>query len=855
MKKPFRLHPRSNMLSLDHRLFREIDLNFAELNAAINLLSKGATPDQGQIIHERDPGIDDHGNLKGLVPILNPDLTIGDMNDDHSMYALLFGRPGGQELYGSRPGTTTSWTPAGTHTLAAQSTSGGGSGDHTTDATKWSGIPTDANAPVATGIILVLSTHSDASLAAGETNYHTTFTDSSGNTWTKLKEYSYKHVTQTETVSMWFTLVTTAMTATTTTMEAIFSTADHATVSLESYMFTMAAGLTVSIIEYGTDGHDFTAIGGVTCPAMTLTAVSGETLFIRGISDKPGSGADAYKFSPTAGFTPFTNDHTASMNGGLAPGTGFAFGQNARGEFIIISGTGPTSAPVYSDNDDHHEAGVFVALQISGSAVGSLTLGAANLSDAGKIFLENRDIRFAAGLASGKFKFDPLGSGGFVGILDFDGITVADRTYTFQNASGTLAFLSDITALGSIYLKLDGSNDPMTGDLNFGDNIATVWGTGNDAKLLYDGTNLLLDTAVVGVGAFKILNTVHASGNYAARQNILNIGHAVLQGGTTNTTAATIALGTILATDAGLSATQFGMAQGLDLTVTNTNATKAGLPKGSVAPYSLALAFNADTAVIGAVDAAALKINTTFTTASSALQTNVLAIISGNSTSIAALTGVQGCQFKATNTTTAGGDARGFTGYGDLSNASATGNGVGVYGFGSNSGNGANALSVSFFCNTVGPGDSRQHYDIIGTKHAIHGAVYITTATGNLKTSNPATHLTPPTGSSIPTSDLFVGAHAEIDDTLWLDKVGDALVFASGGNIVLSTTTGTKIGTGATQLLGFWNATPVAQDTGWSVSNVTTDRSFDANATSIDELADVLGTLITKLLAYGIIGA
>jgi len=36
---------------------------------------------------------------------------------------------------------------------------------------------------------------------------------------------------------------------------------------------------------------------------------------------------------------------------------------------------------------------------------------------------------------------------------------------------------------------------------------------------------------------------------------------------------------------------------------------------------------------------------------------------------------------------------------------------------------------------------------------------------------------------------------------------------------------------------------------------VTTDRSFDANATSIDELADVLGTLITKLLAYGIIGA
>ncbi len=55
--------------------------------------------------------------------------------------------------------------------------------------------------------------------------------------------------------------------------------------------------------------------------------------------------------------------------------------------------------------------------------------------------------------------------------------------------------------------------------------------------------------------------------------------------------------------------------------------------------------------------------------------------------------------------------------------------------------------------------------------------------------------------------------------------------------------------------IGFFNATPVAQSTGWSVTNETTDKSFDANATSIDELADVLGTLIETLKTYGILGA
>lgn len=39
----------------------------------------------------------------------------------------------------------------------------------------------------------------------------------------------------------------------------------------------------------------------------------------------------------------------------------------------------------------------------------------------------------------------------------------------------------------------------------------------------------------------------------------------------------------------------------------------------------------------------------------------------------------------------------------------------------------------------------------------------------------------------------------------------------------------------------------------YTPTNVTTDRVFDANATSLDELSDVLGTLIADLKTAGVI--
>jgi hypothetical protein len=54
-------------------------------------------------------------------------------------------------------------------------------------------------------------------------------------------------------------------------------------------------------------------------------------------------------------------------------------------------------------------------------------------------------------------------------------------------------------------------------------------------------------------------------------------------------------------------------------------------------------------------------------------------------------------------------------------------------------------------------------------------------------------------------------------------------------------------------LVGFYGTAPAVQSDPYSPTNVIADRAYDANATTIDELADVLGTLIADLQATGLI--
>lgn len=54
--------------------------------------------------------------------------------------------------------------------------------------------------------------------------------------------------------------------------------------------------------------------------------------------------------------------------------------------------------------------------------------------------------------------------------------------------------------------------------------------------------------------------------------------------------------------------------------------------------------------------------------------------------------------------------------------------------------------------------------------------------------------------------------------------------------------------------VGFFGTTPTTKPSAYTPTNVTADRSFDANSTTLDEVADVLGTLIADLQRLGLVG-
>lgn len=89
----------------------------------------------------------------------------------------------------------------------------------------------------------------------------------------------------------------------------------------------------------------------------------------------------------------------------------------------------------------------------------------------------------------------------------------------------------------------------------------------------------------------------------------------------------------------------------------------------------------------------------------------------------------------------------------------------------------------------------------------------------------------------------------------------------AGGHLIFQTAaaggSGSSLNSLATMLeltdddkIGFFGVTPVVQPSGYTTfTNLSTDRTCDANATSVAELADILGTLIEDLKGLGLISA
>jgi hypothetical protein len=54
--------------------------------------------------------------------------------------------------------------------------------------------------------------------------------------------------------------------------------------------------------------------------------------------------------------------------------------------------------------------------------------------------------------------------------------------------------------------------------------------------------------------------------------------------------------------------------------------------------------------------------------------------------------------------------------------------------------------------------------------------------------------------------------------------------------------------------LGFFGTTPTSQSSGWGVTNLSPSKSFDANTVTLEQLADVVGTILTELKTKGLLG-
>ena len=95
----------------------------------------------------------------------------------------------------------------------------------------------------------------------------------------------------------------------------------------------------------------------------------------------------------------------------------------------------------------------------------------------------------------------------------------------------------------------------------------------------------------------------------------------------------------------------------------------------------------------------------------------------------------------------------------------------------------------------------------------------------------------------------FTAIEGQVEVSEALELTED-LTLADGVDIIVDTTTGTKIGTGATQKLGFYGATPVVRQS--HIANITTTATSGSlpSANGTVTIADATTPSVTELLEY-----
>lgn len=118
------------------------------------------------------------------------------------------------------------------------------------------------------------------------------------------------------------------------------------------------------------------------------------------------------------------------------------------------------------------------------------------------------------------------------------------------------------------------------------------------------------------------------------------------------------------------------------------------------------------------------------------------------------------------------------------------------------------------------------------------------TVTGSISTS------TNTTGQST------LGTGLVVNNTAGSSTINDFQVKSQLYNAIYVSSSADSIGlmSNASGKLGFFGATPTTQSAGWSVANYLVSKSFDANTVTLEQLADVVGTILTELKNKGLLG-
>lgn len=197
-------------------------------------------------------------------------------------------------------------------------------------------------------LVLTAITDNDFSaVTSGPSNRHTSVTDTGGNTWTKLGEYSHSPTGTAAdgiTVSLWLCNVTSQLTTSSTiSLNQAQATVDKA-MSLHEFSTSLGA-----LSKVGTP--DYTVVlGGNDFGASALSGFSSlERLWFRGMGKEVNT---TTAMTPTSGFSAITQVRSRV--------TASSFAITCFGEFKVATSTGETSNPALAVAGD--TASVFCAL-------------------------------------------------------------------------------------------------------------------------------------------------------------------------------------------------------------------------------------------------------------------------------------------------------------------------------------------------------------------------------------------------------------------------------------------------------------------------------------------------------------